>query len=301
MFSREARFNIGASILMNVIDETTSDLVDMAWNDLGALSKKQSSEDYILSWLHFKARSIPPRPRTVTYSEKVRNVGYPVIDEMCERLRKGLCMSPYLGSSYHRNPGLYEADPMFNDWKIAHFHLKQVSVSKNKKIDGTAELLFAYITANDAIFLDVKRHGAWTDRELLRILASEKPDIFNQYKLESVVGLSRQTEDNHVQTLRAGGVNTAHNTNGGFYISPGLGITTSRHAVRLVRFLDSMLAIRDDLIKHLQNLRVLEEIKIRYPYDENSRFRLGIKYDKGVFTFYEKETNQHLLESMPIE
>lgn len=68
---------------MKVVDETESDLRALIAGDLGPLPSSAEFLTYLLDWLHFRARSIPQRPRNVIMSPEVKAkvTTYPAISK----------------------------------------------------------------------------------------------------------------------------------------------------------------------------------------------------------------------------
>ena len=94
-------------------------------------------EERLLDWLHFKARSIPPRPRSVRVSAEVarRTADFPAIDAIKAELEKGADLRPRLSDRVRKRKADPHADMMYNDWQIIHFHLGDVAANEVKRTD----------------------------------------------------------------------------------------------------------------------------------------------------------------------
>jgi hypothetical protein len=122
---------------------------------------------------------------------------------------------------------------MFNDWQISHLHLGRLFVSPSK-VSRVKLLLFALVKADRAVFLAVNPHGAWTATELLRILFRTSPQDLPELKGVLATQRGGWTDAELVQ-LRQAGLGYSIQIDGKTFSPPGLGVSTSRHAVRIVR------------------------------------------------------------------
>jgi hypothetical protein len=106
--------------------------------DLGPLPTSADFLHSFLDWLHFRARSIPQRRRTVIMSAEVQaKLGkYPAISKIKDELSQGKDVTSWMSDTVRNRPADPKADMMFNDWQI-------IIVGKNK-IRRTGDLLFAF-------------------------------------------------------------------------------------------------------------------------------------------------------------
>ncbi|MDX5365947.1 MAG: hypothetical protein LPK88_05855 [Alphaproteobacteria bacterium] len=282
---------------MKVLDETTRDLSKLIAADFGRCTEKEV-RSHLLDWLHYKARNIPPLPRKLLVSDEVvaHSKTIPSIERICENLRYGVEMSPWLSNRIRLQKANHRADLMFNDWQIAHFHLGNI-FETSSRIRRTAALLFAHITAEKVTLLDVQPHGSWSRTKLLEILLKTDPSAGYQLNGISVERLS----DREYQNLRVNGVNSAIKI-GGKVFMPGLGITSSGHALRIVNYEMWFWRHVDFLTKQIAANAVDTRLKSVFLSTIGMPVRLGAWYDPSGLTIIDKNRGNLVLHQMkPIE
>jgi hypothetical protein len=173
---------------MQLVDETESDLVQLIEADFGPIRGSGTFDKHFLSWLHYRARMIPQRPRNVTVSTEVNALAsaYPAIRDIHRQLALGDDVSPWLSDRVRKRRQDHRADLMFNDWQIVHLHLGRF-FEKPKKVKRSGPLLFAYIGRDTAVLLDVLPHKPepWACQHLLRILFARLLQSWNVARCEA--------------------------------------------------------------------------------------------------------------------
>jgi hypothetical protein len=232
--------------MVAVFDETESDIRRLIEADFGPLSSVAKVHDDLLDWLHYRARRIPSRLRKVVVSAEVQAAvsQYSTIRQIAQTLRNGGDVSPWLSDSVRKKKKNHKADMMFNDWKISHFHLSRVWNTPHSR-NRSAALLYALVTADVAVLLDVGPHGRWTAKQLLEILARTYPGGL-EYELKGMT--PDRLSDQQRANLRANGYTTMVELNGRAFMAPGMGLATSGHSLRFTMYLDHL--YRN--IKHLK-------------------------------------------------
>jgi hypothetical protein len=217
---------------LQIIDETKADLRRLIEQDFGPLDRSANIWDATLNWVHYKTRQIPQRPRHVVVSGECakHRTTYPAIDAIANELRTGANLMPRLSDSIRKKKADPKADLMFNDWQIIHFHLGEVFVAPDK-VKRSGDLLFAYITNDKAVLLDVQPHGSWAMQSLLRILLQTSPQDMERHEIKGIAGLGTNYTADQVYELRKAGINAPFELEGRFFFSPGLGIATSGRAI----------------------------------------------------------------------
>ena len=179
--------------MVQVIDETAADLKALVERDFGPIGSIVEDR-VLLDWLHYRARLIPQRQRTVLVSLQVhaKLEKYPAIRLICREMERAGDVTPWLSDHVRKRKADPKADLMFNDWQISHFHLGNVFVRPGK-VARDKPLLFAYVASDSAAFLDVQPHGAWAMRDLLRVLHSVSPASMPEFK--GILGTERELTD----------------------------------------------------------------------------------------------------------
>lgn len=284
---------------MRVIDDTDADLRALIGADFGPSGVRDLHEAFI-DWLHYKARRIPALPRAVTASAEITALAlrYPAIRKIERALRTGSNVGQWLSERTNTRKLDHAADMMFNDWQIAHFHLGDFFQSPSM-VRRTGALLFAHISAAEATLLDVQPHGAWTQKALLEILLRTNPPALERYEVRKVTP-ERLTDDQY-KNLRAKGVNTAIEV-GGRAFMPGLGLMSSRHAMRLTLYAEWFRRSVEDLKAKFEADEVPEHLKAVIYARLGVPVRLGAWYAGGALAVIDKNRNGLVLSQMkPLE
>lgn len=301
--SRAARSLLGRW-KVQLIDETEADLRALIERDFGRLSGEGISPRSVLDWMHYRARLIPCRPRKVIVSEQVsaRMAAYPAIRRLKTEFAVGRDVSPWLSDRVRNRKDDPMADLMFNDWQVSHFHLGDLFVSQSKvgpRPKGEL-LLFALVKADRVTFLDLYPHGAWTMQQILRVLLQTSPQDMPEMK--GILGTQSGglTDAEHLKA-RQGGITAPIHIDGRVFLPPGLGVSNSGHATRLVLLFNNL----SKQIRHVHGLlkdNNLPQQFLRKLAIVGLPARLGIKLrDDGCLIIHEKTRAIELLALPPFE
>jgi hypothetical protein len=287
---------------VQLIDETEADLRKLIERDFGRLTATPSNRD-VLDWMHYRARLIPRRLRTVMVSQEVaaQLASYPAIGQLKAELQLGGDVSPWLSDRVRKRKEDALADLMFNDWQISHFHLGRFFVSPDK-VHRQKLLLFALVKADRAVFLDILPHGpgTYTTTQILRVLFQTSPQDMIEWK--GALGTQRGGyTDAELLQLRQAGISYKIQIDGRIFSPPGLGVSTSKHATRLVRHFNHFSREVRNLHRRFKenNLphRLLRQFMII-----GVPARLGIRLrDDGCLVLHEKSRAIDLLALPPFE
>lgn len=287
---------------MQWIDETGADLRNLIERDFGPQPGPLTSIA-VLDWMHYRARIIPRRPRTVMVSQEVAALmaTYPAIEQLKTELERGRGVSPWLSDRVRNRKADAFADLMFNDWQISHFHLGSHFVAPDK-VERTDDRLFALIKADHAVFLDVKGHGreTYTAQEVLRVLLRTSPEDLPEWKGAIPQRGSSGWSDAELLELRQAGVSYSIQIDGRLFSPPGLGQSTSRHATRIVvrHFNPLNNAIRGVMMNGLNYPLPAPPAPVIAPLPA----RLGIRLrDDGCLVLREKTRAFDVIELLPFE
>jgi hypothetical protein len=273
---------------LQVVDETEADLRILIEKDFGALDPGVSVWDAALDWFHYKTRQIPQLPRRVIESNECarHRAAYRAIDTIAHELRTGGDLTPWLSGSIRKKKTDPKADLMFNDWQISHFHLGKVFATPDM-IKRTSDLLFAYITSEKAVLLDVQPHdGSWTMQSLLRILLQTSPQDMEQKEATGMLG-SNYTADEAYE-LRKAGVTVPFEVEGRLFFPPGLGVVTSGHATRLALYVNSLRRSVKDAKKAIESNTLPPTLMSKMAANLSLPVRLGLRFETGRLIFVDK-------------
>ncbi|WP_276974203.1 hypothetical protein [Flavobacterium filum] len=156
-----------------------------------------------------------------------------------ECLEKGIDINPNQTKNlfnYHVH------DDLVYDWKIYHFHLTFEREYDSYFTKRTKEVLFAYITKDRALLLDVIKHpphDIFANKILLEIIDRNWDGIL--LEANGVQGLSHNPSTKERFQLRKYNLNEGIiEVNGKFIFSPGLGQVSSGHSAEEVMKLNQL-------------------------------------------------------------
>jgi hypothetical protein len=284
-------------------DETEADIRALIERDFGRLPSGADARRAFLDWLHYRARLIPQRPREVVASKYVleKRATYPAIDRIRSELERGGDVSPWLSERVRRRKTDPKADLMFNDWKISHFHLGQFFECRNKiKRTANGDLLFAHVRGDRAVLLDVQPHGSWAMRHLLEVLLEVSPADLPEMK--GILGTeSGGLTDEQIFKLRQNGYTAPIQIGRRVFMAPGLGISSSKHATRLVRYADQLARQLRHIDVLLKENRLPPLLLSQLSNTIGIPVRLGIRLHAGNLIIYEKSRGIDLSVFAPLE
>ena len=251
-------------------------------------------------WLQYRARRIPRRQRAVRLSGKVgaKLKNYRKIELIKCRFENGGDVSPWLSTSLERKKQNTKQDDLFQHWQISHFHLGELNTDMTQA-ERTRDLLFAFIGADEVVFLDILPHGHWTDTELLRTLRQTAPIIMNRFRCESV-STSQQLSPREITNLRRNCANHLIKIEGDLYWPPGGGVTASGVGFRFIKLADEITLSHDKYFKALKNPKAKLHFDGNVLSSLQTPIRLGVKFRYGEFILYDKTNLLEFYQSNPL-
>jgi hypothetical protein len=285
---------------LQVIDETEVDFRRLIEGDFGPLAPGVDIWDAALDWIHYKTRQIPQRPRCVIESgecAKHRST-HPAIDRIANELRIGGDLTPWLSDSIRRRKADPKADLMFNDWQVTHLHLGEVFVAPDR-VKRSGDLLFAYITNEKAVLVDVQPHGSWTMQSLLRILLHTSPRDMERNEVRGILGRPNYTADEAYE-LRKVGITVPIELEGRLFLPPGVGITTTRHATRLRLYVDALRRSVKATKKAIESNKLAPTLMSKVAANLSLPVRIGLRMESGQLILVEKcrQIDLHYMPSL---
>lgn len=278
---------------MLVVDETQADLAAMILADFGRLRPDVAPGRDLADWLHYRARCIVERPRTVLISDEVRThrAAHLAIDDIATALRIGAPMTRWLSGSIRKRKSDPKADLMFNQWKVSHFH-----IGPTHRIGARAEqgkmILFAHIGADTATLLDVQPHRVWTRTDLLRILLRTDPTAMHDFGPTQEVPL---TDEQH-KILRRKYTTGPITIDGRAYAAPGIGLMGSGDGLRFRVMADRLAFVIQRAIHEIATNTLQPDQLQRLAGQIGLPVRLGVRLDRGIFVIYDKSRGLDLLQ-----
>jgi hypothetical protein len=191
------------------------------------------------------------------------------------------------------------SDYMFYDFGLVHFHLGTKPCAKNPLlIEGTKEIVYAFMHKSACYFIMVDEHGKWDDVTLLECLKKDFPTVLDPWKI-SGKPLWKPTKEERKKMLYSQ-INSYLEIGGENYIAPGMGVNgvgTSASAVmemnhwfhhyaRIQKSITTMLEkhlnkIESDLGYKLQDMDLmLQSLNPIVVYDKNNA--LFIDFDPQI-------------------
>lgn len=244
---------------LNIIRQ---DLIDWDYDISGLTDEK-------LSILYFtlQKKLIQQRPRKILKSSTFNCPRELILglESLENKISKGEDLIPHLT---RKLKNLDDNDGLLYDWGIFHLHLG-IQIESDGFVERTGPLLYARFDNENAYFINVFSHGAWTMQEMLRIIHKNWPESIDSYRIKGIIGVEKTFNDNEIKHLRGAQINTAIEVEPGIvYIGPGGGIAASG---------DSM----ESVMRHLDRVRGLE--KLEKSIKENTQSLLGSLFESLDF------------------
>lgn len=119
---------------------------------------------------------------------------------------------------------LMREDDMLNDWGVQHFHLGTQPSSKYPNLmEGTKELVYAFVTKDVVYAIEIGLHGQWANKQLLEKLVADYPEALEPFKTEAK-DIAFDPDEKATKELRKLHVNGMLKLSTGIYVPPGMGI-----------------------------------------------------------------------------
>lgn len=200
-------------------------------------------------------RLFKQKPRQVVkyqgFDDKGNSAG---IQNLERKIANGETLVPHLSKYIFDIDQARNNDPMLNEWSIYHFHIPP-SDGSGSFVTRSKDLLFAIVTDDQFIFLDVQPHSdstgtyePWIDISIIEKIESNYPDLIQPYYLgEGRTPLTNEQRKN----LRAKNGNTnIITTSGKEYRIPGCGSVSAGLPVNSIRQGDMATIFIDDILNN---------------------------------------------------
>jgi len=210
--------------------------------------------DLVLDFSNFLKRIPEPVRRTI---HKCKDFTCPDIyqeglDLLEKVIKTGGNLFPYLSRQII---DASKNDKMLFILGIVHFHLGTKQIKKNPLlIEGTEDILYAFIYKKNCYFIKIDKHGHWDDIELLRLLHRDFPKVLKPWKLKGVS--PGQSSDNDRKNLWDKNVTTLIEIDNEAYAPPGWGISVMGTSINarfnFDRYIHYLNDIEETLISFLE-------------------------------------------------
>lgn len=221
---------------------------------LGADSKELERQLHLI--MHIRDRAIMPRPREVLLPQGfcVPRRYRQAFQEIERRLLAGEQMWPHCsrslfsveadeirlsdhqpGSRDHRSARIEREkflDGLYQRWNIVHFHLGTSLIQQGPQrgfVQGTRDLLYAYVDSERVYCIGILPHGHWMDRDFLQVLGDNWPELLSQWELKGITGDTLSQEE--FENLCRKNVNACLSVNGRA-IAPGGPVALDGYSMR---------------------------------------------------------------------
>ncbi len=217
-----------------------SDVIARMGGDASGELTALTLDSLIISYLNWRARFIPRRPRQVHLShELLASAKYQehctAIDAIAAKTAAGDDLAPHLSrgtrTAYQptssRRRRRADLDGLIAEWNIHHLHVT-TTVEPDGYVTRTDDLLFAHFAEVDAYFIGVFPHGAWARSEIAEIVMRNWRDARIFVPLQGGLRLAQIISDGDRQALRDAGVTTLLEVDGQVCVPAGSGQSTAR-------------------------------------------------------------------------
>ena len=214
---------------MNVVlkENFKKDFADIWRDELESVGFDTSSiEDKDIPFKYFTVvlRTIEKKPRTIYKAANFicpaeLQAGLTILED---KITRGKSLFPHQSKSVNN---LTSEDCLLYSWSIHHFHLGE-TLETCGFIKRTGPVLFAYVTDDAFYMIDIKQHGAWSDKGLLQTLYDNWPSLLQGWKIDGKPEVNFNSKE--IGKLRKAHINAIVELNdGSSFVGPGYGMTAA--------------------------------------------------------------------------
>jgi hypothetical protein len=208
-------------------------------------------DDLIAIYLNWVYRTIRPRPRRVHRSGELAvnplasshaaalagiEADFAAGNDVTKYLSRSVAKDGFVGkvtlaAKGNRKRPVAKSpqfDLMLIDWGVHHLHLGTV-VEADGFIQRTKPVLFAAVRADDVYFIDIFKHGDWSDQRAVEVLVGNWPDAELVHELKGASGLAHPVSKDDRKQLRENAINSFVEFNGKVYVGPGGMVANGLH------------------------------------------------------------------------
>ena len=218
------------------LDSIVTDLI--RFHGLKYERDRPDLSDPLLRWLDFTLRFVEPKPRPVLRAQCFSALLSPEAQLGMEAFEAqsmaGGDLNRFQGVGIIRRHDVsgkknaQRTDQLWADWRILHFHLNDQPILPGQYFGERCDrLLFAMVTTDAVLAIDVRDHSAFADRDLIEGAIRSWPALFKAMT-RSGVSLEQDISAEDRRKLRQCGVNVVDIVvDGKAYLPPGMGLSTA--------------------------------------------------------------------------
>ncbi len=211
-------------------------------------------DDRIIKTKYFNAvrRRVSSKCRSVVMSKEFTcpDEFKKALNDFVAKSSKGEDLNPHLS---RRLLDIEYNDPMLNDWGIHHFHLS-MATDPDGFVSRSGPLLFAVVNDDKIYAIDIRSHGAWTEKNLIQIIHDNWPGLIKSYLINDIIDVSDIPTDNEIGQLRKSGVNSFIKlSDGSIYAPIGGGYMASGESIEAVMQADWYSRTVNMIEQHISN------------------------------------------------
>lgn len=262
----------------NDVLEWTNLAIKRLGYELSGKDKVESRLDYLFNLLRNK---IPTVPRKVHIA---KHFNCPpkydtALKQIIFEIESGADLSPRGSRKQNKKIGYY--DSMLLDWNIYHLHLgrKIIRSGKNKGlIEGFKEILFVFITDENAYIIGVFDHNSWAKKNVLKVVHDNWPYLLDMYKLKGNISLEKEIKDEDREFFRNNSINCFIEIENDIYMGPGGGITSAGTGLTESRKTNIVMILVDNLKEWLNEYysNIRNSLKRYINNIDNEYFKLDV-------------------------
>ncbi len=193
----------------------------------------------MLDWMHFQTRCVVPLNRRVRRASFDPGKYKPIVDNVQEALENSQSLkdrvSRQILKRFKRNH--LKQDPLLWHWGVHHFHLGEFDADLGYA-KGTNDLLFVFADMNEAIILGIGEHDQIGEQWIFEKIFEISPELLEKYTIRGIRGPRGFPNTSPKQNWSK--LNFMYQYKEHAIFPPGQGVTSSGHALRLVKSLDRL-------------------------------------------------------------
>jgi len=221
------------------------------------ISEKQDVEIRIIHYYAYLRKKAFEGPHKVVKSKEFLcpdevKKGFEKLENI---IKNGGDIAPYFNRTA---ADLTKYDDMFSDWGIMHFHLGDELIPGENLVKRGNPVLFAYMHDECVYFLNIFKHGHWSDKEVIQLMYNNWPELLERYLVPEVRSISYEPTSKDIKKLRESGTMyffDIYDSKGDklFLVPPGLGMNTARSSIKDSAFFDDVMNQLRDIEKVIIN------------------------------------------------